>query len=155
MKIFIAGVMQGSEIGAKILNQSYRDVLKKELSVAFPEADVYDPFEKNKNSIAYSDDLGKQVFLGHNRMCGTEIDLLVAFAPEASMGTAVEMWEAWKNGAIVAAISPMSENWVIKFLSDVLYADLDAFLNALRSGELERFVKNNPPRAKKRSFESN
>jgi len=154
MKIFIAGIMQGSEIGATLHSQNYRDVLKKELSAAFPNADVYDPFEKNKDSINYSNDLGKQVFLGHNKMCGAEIDLLVAFAPQASMGTAIEMWEAWQNGAIVATISPMSENWVVKFLSDLLYPDLDAFLSALREGELARFVENNPPRAKKRSLES-
>ena len=154
MNIFIAGIMQGSEIGATLHSQNYRAVLKKELSVAFPAADVYDPFEKNKNSINYSDDFGKQVFLEHNRMCGTKIDLLVAFAPEASMGTAIEMWEAWKNGAFVATISPMAENWAIKFLSDVLYRDLDAFLSALRSGELTRFVATASPRAKKRSLES-
>jgi len=154
MKIFIAGIMQGSEIGAKLHCQNYRDVLKEELKDAFPGSDVYDPFEKNKDSIDYPNDLGKRVFLGHNRMCGTEIDLLVAFAPQASMGTAIEMWEAWQNGAVVATISPMSENWVVKFLSDLVYPDLDAFLSALRSGKLSDFVKNNPPRMKKRSFES-
>ena len=45
------------------------------------------------------------MFFRHNRMC-REIDVLLAFVPEASMGTAIEMWEAYQHGAAVITISP-------------------------------------------------
>jgi len=72
-------------------------------------------------------------------MC-REIDALLAFVPEASMGTAIEMWEAHQHGAAVLTISPLSHNWAVKFLSHALYADEDQFVAALESGAVERCI---------------
>jgi hypothetical protein len=72
-------------------------------------------------------------------MC-REIDVLLAFVPEASMGTAIEMWEAHRHGAAVITISPLKHNWAVKFLSDALFADIPAFEAALRSGAVGRIV---------------
>ena len=55
-------------------------------------------------------------------------DVLVAYVPEASMGTAIEMWQAFKAGAHVFTISPLAENWVVKFLSQRVFATLDEFV---------------------------
>jgi len=68
-------------------------------------------------------------------MC-REVDALVAFVPEASMGTAIEMWEAYQHGAAVITISPLHRNWAVKFLSHALYADMPAFEAAMQSGEV-------------------
>lgn len=68
--------------------------------------------------------------------CGNEVDVLIAFVPEASMGTAIEMWEAYKNAAVVLTISPLAVNWAVRFLSDMIYRDLPEFFAALESGEI-------------------
>lgn len=94
MKFFIAGIMQGSKTDLALHVQDYRQLIKESLSKAFPDAVVYDPLEYNKDSLTYNYKTGKKVFLAHNRMCGTEFDVLVAFVPEATMGTAIELWEA-------------------------------------------------------------
>lgn len=154
MKFFIAGVMQGSKIGLELHDQNYREQLKTAISQAFPNSSVYDPFERNKDSLYYTPETGKRVFLAHNRMCGTEIDVLIAFVPVASMGTAIEIWEAWQNGAVVLTISPLVENWAIKFLSDALYPDLETFLQQLDSGEIARLLEKRSPRAIKRTLEN-
>ena len=154
MKFFIAGVMQGSKIGLELHDQNYRERLKTAISQAFPNSSVYDPFERNKDSLFYTPEAGKKVFLAHNKMCGTEVDVLIAFVPVASMGTAIEIWEAWQNGAVVLAISPLVENWAVKFLSDALYPDLETFLQQLDSGEIARLLKKHRPRAIKRSLEN-
>jgi hypothetical protein len=91
------------------------------------------------NSLAYDDQTGRQVFFDHNRLC-REIDVLLAFVPEASMGTAIEMWEAYQHGRAVIAISPLKHNWAVKFLSHQLYADVDEFEAALSSGQLARRI---------------
>ncbi len=140
MKFFIAGIMQGSKIGLELHAQDYRKQIKTSISRAFPNSSVYDPFEHNEDSLNYASEIAKRVFLSHNRMCGTEIDVLIAFVPEASMGTAIEMWEAWQNGSVILTISPLTTNWVIKFLSDVCYPDLDSFLRSLDSGEVADFI---------------
>jgi hypothetical protein len=65
----------------------------------------------------------------------------VAFVPEASMGTAIEMWEAYEHGrGAVIAISPLVHNWAIRFCSHAVYADFDEFEAALASGDLRRRI---------------
>jgi hypothetical protein len=70
-------------------------------------------------------------------------DLVVAFAPRASMGTAIEMWQAFRAGVPIVSISPMTANWVVRHLSDVLLPDLGAFRRWVASGGLGQIV---PPR---------
>ena len=151
MKFFIAGIIQGSKTEASIHRQNYRDEIKTALSEAFPDSDIYDPLAGNESSLSYTPEVGKSVFMTHNKLCGTDIDVLVAYLPEASMGTAIEIWEAWKNGAAVLTITPLTINWVVKFLSSAVYPNLDAFFEALASGEIRNLVENCKPRAAKRS----
>jgi hypothetical protein len=66
--------------------------------------------------------------------------VVVAFVPEASMGTAIEMWEAHQHGRVVIAISPLVHNWAVKFLSHAVYPDVDAFAAALADGAVQRIV---------------
>ena len=137
MRFFLAGIMQGSHLGALMHNQDYRGRLKQLLVEQVPGADVYDPLADHANSIDYDSTRGQSVFFHHNRMCG-ETDVVLAFVPEATMGTAIEMWEAYRHGRIVATISPLQQNWAVKFLSHLLYADVEQFERELREGEFLR-----------------
>ena len=137
MKFFIAGIMQGSKVEQSIHGQNYREEIRRMILNRFPDAEVYDPFERNKDSLYYNDETGRETFLFHNKMCGTEVEVLIAYVPEASMGTAVEMWEAWKNGAIVLCISPMEKNWVIRFLTHAVYPDLSAFAASIENWSIK------------------
>ena len=94
---------------------------------------MYDPLADHTDSVNYDEARGREVFLGHNRLC-REVDVLLAVVPQASMGTAIEMWEAHQAGRIVVTISPLAHNWVVKFLSHVLYEDVSEFEAALSSG---------------------
>ena len=67
--------------------------------------------------------------------------MLLAFVPEASMGTAIEMWEAHQHGAAVISVSPLKHNWAIKFLSHAVYASFKDFEAALENGEVERCIR--------------
>lgn len=135
-RIFIAGIMQGSRTEKALHSQDYRTELTEFLNEKMPEYTVYDPFAKNQDSVNYGNEKGRDTFLRHNKMCGTEIDLLIAYVPEASMGTAIEMWEAWKNGATIVSISTMTRNWVIRYLSHKIYPDIESFKTAVENGEL-------------------
>lgn len=141
MKWFIAGIMQGSIKTEHLHGQDYRGELSSMILRYFPDHVVFDPFEKHQDSIAYDDQTGKQVFMQHNRIA-SESDVLVAFVPEATMGTAIEMWEAWKNGVPVIAISEMCHSWAIKFTSHLLFNDLEQFESALKQGVIAEFLDN-------------
>lgn len=135
MRIFLAGIMQGSHLGAVMHYQGYRGQLRELLLQHLPGAEVYDPLADHQLSLDYTDERAREVFLHHNRLC-SEVDVLIAFVPEASMGTAIEMWEAWRANRVVIAISPLSLNWTIKFCSHLVYADLESFRADLESGNL-------------------
>jgi hypothetical protein len=139
MRFFLAGIMQGSHLGAVLHHQGYRQRMIDLVARHFPAAKIYDPLADHGNSLAYTDDFGREVFFRHNRMCG-EVDVVVAFVPEASMGTAIEMWEAWRHGRVVIAVSPLAHNWTIRFCSHAVYPDIESFERALAEGQVARVI---------------
>lgn len=137
MRIFLAGIMQGSHTANVLHDQQYRDKLRDLLSQYFPGAEIYDPLADHRQSLHYDEATAREVFYRHNRMC-RQVDLLVAYVPEASMGTAIEMWEAHEHGrGLVVAISPLRHNWAVRFCSHLVYADLEQLQQALREGEIQ------------------
>jgi hypothetical protein len=139
MRIFLAGIMQGSHTEAVLHEQDYRARIKELIAMHLPDAEVYDPLSDHAKSLEYGERKGRDVFFHHNLMC-REVDVLLAFVPSASMGTAIEMWEAYRNNAAVVTISPLKLNWAVKFLSHVLYADMEEFSAALEDGSLRKKI---------------
>lgn len=139
MKFFLAGIMQGSMTERGMHEQDYRHRLRQLIEEHVPAAQVYCPLDDHKQSLTYGDGKGRDVFFHHNRLAA-ESDVIVAFLPSASMGTAVEMWEAHRAGRVVLSISPLAHNWVVRFLSHRVFADLEAFETAAVSGELARLL---------------
>ncbi|MDA0816842.1 MAG: hypothetical protein O2946_04675 [Planctomycetota bacterium] len=136
MRIFLAGIMQGSHVAALVHDQSYRERFRRAVEARWPAAEVYDPHANHANSIGYGVDQARKVFVGHVEMCQV-FDLLVAYVPEASMGTAIEMWEAHRHGRVVVTITPLVRNWVVQLTSHAVYRDFDTFLHALEAGEID------------------
>jgi len=137
--VFLAGIIQGSIKEMEIHDQSYRTRVKRMIEENVPGAGVYCPIENHPNSLGYSEQKGRDVFLRHNQQA-SEADVLVAFIPEASMGTAIEMWEAHKAGKVVLSISPLDANWVIKFLPDRNFLSLSEFEEFAKSGEMKAML---------------
>src|ERR1041385_3192718 len=107
MRFFLAGIMQGSHLGAVTHNQDYRARIKQLLAEHFAGCDCNDPRADHSNSLNYAEATGRAVFFHHNQLC-REVDVVLAFVPEASMGTGIEMWEAFQHGRAVIAISPLN-----------------------------------------------
>ncbi|MDO4570353.1 MAG: hypothetical protein Q4D38_08220 [Planctomycetia bacterium] len=137
MRIFLAGIIQGSCRNLDVHSQDYRATLRAALEESIPSAHVYDPTENHKNSVLYSDEVGSKVFFTHNFMC-REVDIIIAFVPEASMGTAIEMWEGYQNGAFVVCITPLTTNWTTRFLTHKMYADMDSLIEDIRNGNFQK-----------------
>ncbi|MBU0491905.1 MAG: hypothetical protein KKA73_13465 [Chloroflexi bacterium] len=139
MQFFLAGIMQGSLVEMGILDQSYRDALRDLLLTRFPQAHVLCPLELNPDSVNYG--------LAESRACffsmiqeATRSDLVVAYLPSASMGTAVEMYAAYQAGVPVISISPMQENWAIRLLSQMVFPSLSEFEAFVQAGGIERVL---------------
>jgi len=139
MRFFLAGIMQGSNRGDTLEEQDYRGQLTKLLNEYFPGSEIYDPLQGNEGSLEYDDEMARATFIGHNQMC-REVDVVVAYVPEASMGTAIEIWEAYSHGKVVISISPLARNWVIRLCSHYVCDDLAAFEAALSSQQIQQTI---------------
>jgi len=105
-----------------------RQALKRRL----PEADVYCHYSEHPDSITYElSEIRSTLAEGVARAAAA--DLLVAYVPGASMGTAIEMHEAARAGAVVLTITDLAVNWVIRAYSDRIFPDVIAFEEFLAS----------------------
>jgi hypothetical protein len=135
MRVFLAGVMQASLPGKGIVDQSYRNAIGEALLAKWPDLDVIDPLVLHPDSVEYDDEAARTTLFALVTLASS-CDLVIAYVPQASMGTALEMNAAYENGVPVIAISPLRENWVIRAMAARVFANLDAFmafLNPLQS----------------------
>ena len=126
MKIFISGIMQGSKIGHGIQGQGYRQVIVDAVKVRHPNAEIVDPFSLHPNSVDYDDQRSRQA-LFELADAAASADILIAYLPQASMGTALEMIRSYDNGKTIFSISPMEKNWFIYAVSAKIFLSLDDF----------------------------
>lgn len=126
MRVFLAGVMQASLAGKGIVDQSYRNAIGEALLAKWPELDVIDPLVLHPNSVEYDDDAARETLFALVTLASS-CDLVIAYVPQASMGTALEMNAAYEKGVPVIAISPLRENWVIRAVPTRVFPDLTAF----------------------------
>lgn len=139
MRVFIAGIMQGSRQDNGLDSQSYRARIIQTLTAYLPEVEVTDPWTLHPDSVAYGDQLARQTFLEMTDLAG-QADLVIAYLPQASMGTAIEMWTAYHAGKPVIAVTPLAHNWVVKLCARHVLPDLDSLLAYIESGSLSRLV---------------
>jgi hypothetical protein len=135
MRIFIGGVMQASITGKGIVSQDYRREIAEALRARWPDVEIVDPFEQHPTSVEYDDVAAKETLFASLAHAAAS-DLLIAYVPVASMGTALEMYVAYQRGVPVVTISPLAENWVVRALSRRVYPDLESFLAAVGEFEL-------------------
>lgn len=134
LRFFIAGIIQGSLPDA-CHPQDYRARIADLLKKSFPGAEVFDPVLEYPDSLGYDDAKASAAFFDLMDRAG-KADVLVAFVPEASMGTAIELWNAHHAGAYVVTVSGLTKNWVARYLSDMMLPDMDALRTAVSSGAL-------------------
>ena len=123
MNVFLAGIIQGSKVEPEIHPQLWRGPIRSALRRHLPDAEVYCHYGKHPESITYALPEIRSTFadgLRRARAC----DVLVAFLPSASMGTAIEMHEAARSGAVVLTVTPMAANWVVRAYSDAILPDV-------------------------------
>jgi len=139
MKVFLAGIIQGSLVEPRIHRQDWRGRVRRAIQRHYPHAEVYCPYQAHPNSIEYElPEILATLADSNRRAAGS--DVLVAYLPEASMGTALEMYLASQAGAAVVTITPMSANWIVRAYSDCILPDVESFEAFLADGGLDRLL---------------
>jgi nucleoside 2-deoxyribosyltransferase len=148
MKLFFGGIIQGSNQGNGIHSQDYRNQIKSILQNRYPDLNIFDPFENHNNSVSYDDDKARDTFFMHLDELKSS-DILLAYLPKASMGTAIEMWHAYGQNIPIVTISPMTTNWVIRLLADKNFETVDGFVKFLHDDDLIDLLLNGKKEAAK------
>jgi len=126
MRVFFGGIIQGSNLGRDIHAQDYRQEIKELLRRQYDGVSIFDPYEGHENSVHYDDQTARATFFKHLGIVRTS-DLLIAYLPQASLGTAIEMWEAYIAGIPIISISPMVTNWIIRFIPHRNFETVESF----------------------------
>ena len=141
VSIFIAGIIQGSCKGIDICDQGYRGRLTRLLRKTLPQAKVFCGVEEYPGSPEYGDEKAKRAFFDLISRA-EKSDVIVAYLPQASLGTAIELWQAYQAKKTIFTISPMTENWAIKFLTSRNFTSLEAFEEFVKTGEFGKNLLN-------------
>jgi hypothetical protein len=139
-RVFIGGIMQGSRRENTIDAQDYRQLIGQCLRRHLLNVEVIDPFELHPNSVDYDTDEALHTLIALAQTAGLA-DAAVVFLPEASMGTALEMWEAYRGGKPIFAISPLIYNWVVRCLATRVFTGIEEFCAFVASGDFERSLR--------------
>lgn len=138
-RVFICGIIQGSHKGIDVHGQDYRTRIRQVVEKYFPAAEVYCPVSLHPESPAYGDKKAFEVF-EESVAAARESKLLIAYLPEASMGSAIEMWEAKRAGARVISITPLRENWVVRYASDLILDSIEDLAWSFEDSTVEKLL---------------
>ena len=139
-RVFVGGIMQGSRRENTIDAQDYRQIIGQCLRNHLNNIEVIDPFELHPDSVAYDTAEARRTLIAMAHTAG-RADATVVFVPEASMGTALEMWEAYRSGKPIFAISPLVYNWVVRCLATRVFSSMEEFCAYVASGDFERSLR--------------
>jgi len=139
MRVFIAGIMQGDRRDDQIGSQNYRLLITEALKRHVPDVQITDPWAMNPNSVNYTEEQARRTFLTLTEKAA-EVDLLIAYLPQASMGTAMEMWQAYQASVPIIAVTPMRHHWAIRFTAAEIVPDLDSLIEMIGNGRFAQIL---------------
>jgi hypothetical protein len=139
MHIFIAGVMQGARLDDQIDEQDYRLRIVRTIEESVPDAQITDPWALNPHSVCYDEERARRTFHTMTAKAG-EADILIAYLPIVSMGTAMEMWEAFRSHTYIIAVTPHIHHWAIRFTADEIIPNLDMLEEMIKNGHLTEVI---------------
>jgi hypothetical protein len=135
MHVFIAGVMQGERLDDQIEGQAYRVRIAEALKTHLSDVTITDPWALHPDSVNYDSDQARQTFLSMTKRA-SEADVLIAYLPKLSMGTAMEMWEAYQAGVHIIAVTPYIHHWAVRFTAAEILPSLDSLMDYIKNGGL-------------------
>lgn len=139
MKIYISGVMQGSIKGDGLQGQGYRQIITDAIMKLDPNIEIFDPYKVFPDSPTFDDQRAKEVLFYMADQAASS-DIVIAYLPEASMGTALEMIRAYDQGKVLITITALEKNWFIKGVSDKIFHSLDEFLTWFQKDNLSEKI---------------
>jgi nucleoside 2-deoxyribosyltransferase len=142
-RVFIGGIMQGSIQKMGIHGQDYRARIADLVRQHYPGVEIVDPFEMHPNSVEYDREQAIETFRAMLDEAAAA-DVVIAYLPQASLGTAAEIWRAHEAGKPVYVLSPMVHNWMLWVTATRILEDWETFEAFIAQGGLAPHLKPTP-----------
>ena len=139
-RVFIGGIMQGSIQEMGIHGQDYRARIADLVRRHYPGVEIVDPFEIHPHRVEYDREQAIETFLAMLDEAAAA-DVLIAYLPQASLGTAAEIWRAYEAGKPVYVLSPMAHNWMLWVTATRILEDWETFEAFVAQGGLAPHLK--------------
>lgn len=137
MKVYISGIVRSTGSAAQRHEQEYRARIEEVLAARYRNVEIASP---GVALLAGGTATAERELFFSQIQKALMADLVIAYLPKASMGSAIEIWEAYKNSRPVIIISPLVDNWTVRFLPARVFPDLESFLAFAREGGLDPWV---------------
>lgn len=135
MKVFLAGVIQGDRTDGSLHDQDYRSLLSGIVKATHPDAEVIDPHREHPGRLGWDRKRQAGMFFEYAAKAAA-CDVVIAWLPAASMGTAVEMHAAHTARVPVVAITPLTGTWAVFAMATCCLPDIAAFAEFVMAGRL-------------------
>ena len=148
---FLSGVMQGKTASgdgvAGTVPQDYRKEMSDAIRAADGTAQVIEPWdivgalctelypEGTPQSEMFREDAHVKRAFGTVVEAAAAADVVISYLPEASMGSAVEIYAAHAAGKTILAVAPgtMAQNWVVRSYAERVFSSIDELRAWLQS----------------------
>ena len=136
IKIYISGILRGSREN-EFYPQCYRKRIVDIIQKSWESAVVHCPNIKGAVSDTETlKDTAKEFEQQLSML--KKSNIVVAYIPEASMGCAIEVYNASMRGKYVVTITPMKSNRMIRMFSHEIYDSVDSFEQACLVGKFKK-----------------
>ncbi|MCD4656478.1 MAG: hypothetical protein K8S87_02925 [Planctomycetes bacterium] len=136
IKIFVSGIVHGSREN-DVYPQCYRKRIVDVIEKSWQSAIVICPTIVNSKSLTESVTETAKAFEQQLSLL-KKSNIVVAYIPEASMGTAIEIYNASMRGKYVVTITPLISNRMIRMFSHDIYDSVDSFEHACEIGKFKK-----------------
>ena len=141
---FLSGVMQGRKAEGEgvegTVSQDYRQHMKDAILAADAGAAVVEPWDLvgaecerlypkgTPQAEMFKENADVRHCFGVCVEAAVKADVVVSYLPEASMGSAVEIYAAKGAGRTILCVAPgrMAQNWVVRSYADHVFEDIPA-----------------------------
>ncbi len=136
IKIFVSGIVHGSREN-EVYPQCYRKRIVDVIEKSWQNAIISCPSIVHSKSS--TETLTETVKAFEQQLSLLKkSDIVVAYIPEASMGAAIEIYNASLRGKYVVTITPLQTSRIIKIFSHDIYDSVDSFEQACEIGKFKK-----------------
>lgn len=135
VSIYITGIQRGSK--KELHPQTYRKQIIDAIRETWDSATLQCPtIDESRDKEEQLKDTVKEFEQRLSLL--KKANIIVAYIPEASMGSAIELYNASLRGKYVVTISPMRSNRIIRLFSHDIYDSVESFINACQVGKFKK-----------------